>query len=315
MTIQVTKFAPFGCKITGVDFSASLSADVKSAIRQAWVENGIAVITDCPSDEAHLDLSRCFGEPQPAATKKLNLETNPYIMALNQDENTPLNLFEVHGEQRTGWLGWHWDQAFMPEIVRGAVLRSLEPAKIGGETGFIHGGDAYDRLSPAMKERIDGLDVVYHFNGAQERNRFGYPKSLKLIERDADQAASIEKYMNEFPPVVHPLVITQSETGRRLLKLSPMHAQYILGWERAASDELLEELAEHLVDERYAYFHSWAKNDAVAWDNWSVIHCANGVPPGVIRRAQRTTIMGDYKMGRYLDESLALEGHAARLVD
>ncbi len=315
MTIEITTFAPFGCRIKGVDFSAPLSVDVKSAIRQAWVDNGIAVIEDCPSDEAHLDLSRCFGEPQPAATAKLNLKSNPYIMALNQDENTPVNLFEVDGEQRTGWLGWHWDQAFMPEIVRGAVLRALEPAKIGGETGFIHGGDAYDRLSPAMKERIDGLDIVYHFNGAQERNRFGYPKSLKLVERDANQAASIEQYMNDFPPVVHPLVITQPESGRRVLKLSPMHVQYVLGWERAASDELLEELAEHLVDERYAYFHSWTKNDAVAWDNWSVIHSAKGVPPGVIRRAQRTTIMGDYKLGRYLDEGLALDDHAERLVD
>lgn len=315
MTIEITTFAPFGCRIKGVDFSAPLSVDVKSAIRQAWVDNGIAVIEDCPSDEAHLDLSRCFGEPQPAATAKLNLKSNPYIMALNQDENTPVNLFEVDGEQRTGWLGWHWDQAFMPEIVRGAVLRALEPAKIGGETGFIHGGDAYDRLSPAMKERIDGLDIVYHFNGAQERNRFGYPNSLKLVERDANQAASIEQYMNDFPPVVHPLVITQPESGRRVLKLSPMHVQYVLGWERAASDELLEELAEHLVDERYAYFHSWTKNDAVAWDNWSVIHSAKGVPPGVIRRAQRTTIMGDYKLGRYLDEGLALDDHAERLVD
>lgn len=315
MAIEVKPIAPFGCEVTGVDFSKPLSVEDKAAIRKAWVDHGIAIFRDCPSQDTHLELSRCFGTPEPAATKKLNLDSNPYIMALNQDEKTPVNIYEINGERRSGWLGWHWDQAFMPEIVRGAALRSIEPAAVAGETGFIHGGDAYDRLPQATKERIEGLEVVYHFNGAQERNSFGYPASLKLIERDANQAASIDKYTKEFPPVVHPLVITQPETGRRLLKLSPMHARYILGMDRSESDALLSALAEHLVDQRYAYFHKWRTNDVVAWDNWSVIHCANGVPPGVIRRAQRTTIMGDYKLGRYLDSSLKLDDHKARLVD
>lgn len=315
MAVCSTPILPFGCEITGIDFVQPLTTEDKAAIRRAWVDNGIVVFRDCPSPDAHLELSRCFGEPQPSATKKLNLATNPFIMALDQDENSPINIYEIGGQQRTGWLGWHWDQAFMPEIVRGAALRSIEPAKTGGETGFIHAGDAYDRLTDELKQRIDGLEVVYHFNGAQERNKFGYPDSLKLAARDQDQADYIERYMRDFPPVVHPLVITQPETGRRLLKLSPMHAQYILGMERSESDALLSQLARHLVDERFAYFHSWRKDDVVAWDNWSVIHCACGVPPGVTRRAQRTTIVGDYKLGRYLDPADKLENHVARLVD
>lgn len=315
MSVRVVSIQPFGCEINDVDFSRPLSTGDKAAIRSAWADNGIAIFRDCPSQEAHLELSRCFGDPQPSATQKLNLESNPFIMALDQDENTPVNIYEIEGERRSGWLGWHWDQAFMPEIVRGAALRSIDPAAVAGETGFIHAGDAYDRLPDTVKERIADLEVVYHFNGAQERNKFGYPKSLRLLERDEGQAAYIERYMREFPPVVHPLVIKQPETGRWLLKLSPMHAQYILGMDRSQSDELLAKLAEHLVDARYAYFHKWRKNDVVAWDNWSVIHCANGVPPGVLRRAQRTTIMGDYKLGRYLDPEIRREQHTARLVD
>ncbi|NWG52161.1 MAG: TauD/TfdA family dioxygenase [Hydrogenophilaceae bacterium] len=315
MRIEAKPIEPFGREVSGVDFTRPFTAEEKAAIRAAWVEGGIAIFRDCPSEDAHLALSRCFGEPEPSATKKLNLDRNPYIMALDQDEKTPVNIYEVDGERRTGWLGWHWDQAFMPEIVRGAALRMLVPARVAGETGFIHAGDAYDRLPQSTKERIEGLEVVYHFNGAQEQNRFGFPKSLRLVERDAEQAASIEKYTREFPPVVHPLVITQPESGRRLLKLSPMHARSILGMAQAESDALLHMLAEHLVDRRYAYFHSWRENDVVVWDNWSVIHCANGVPPGVIRRAQRTTILGDYKLGRYLDPAKRLSDHAARLVD
>jgi taurine dioxygenase len=115
--------------------------------------------------------------------------------------------------------------------------------------------------------------------------------------------------------VVHPLVITQPETGRKVLKLSPMHARYVLGMDRAQSDELLEEIAEHLVDPRYAYFHRWGKDDMLVWDNWRVIHSANGVPLECRRHAMRTTIMGDYKVGRYLDPSLDRNRAVKRLAD
>jgi taurine dioxygenase len=84
-----------------------------------------------------------------------------------------------------------------------------------------------------------------------------------------------------------------------------MHAQYVLGLEKDESDALLTQLAEVLVDERHAYYHSWQANDLIVWDNWRVIHSAAGVPPDCARHAQRTTIMGDYKLGRYLDPKSA----------
>jgi taurine dioxygenase len=39
----------------------------------------------------------------------------------------------------------------------------------------------------------------------------------------------------------------------------------------------------------------------VLWDNWRVLQCATGVPPDQTRVMQRTTIRGDYALGRKLD--------------
>ena len=111
------------------------------------------------------------------------------------------------------------------------------------------------------------------------------------------------------------MVITQYETGRKLLKLSPMHARYILGMDQEESDALLTEIAEHLVDPAHAYMHQWQPNDMLAWDNWRVIHMAEGVPPDCFRSARRTTIAGDYKVGRYLDPSLSRDREVQRIVD
>jgi hypothetical protein len=34
------------------------------------------------------------------------------------------------------------------------------------------------------------------------------------------------------------------------------------------------------------------------WDNWRMLHCCTGVPPGMRRHMRRTTIPGDYGLRR-----------------
>ena len=322
MSITVRPFSPFGAEIIGLDLedARSLDAQVQDKLRAAWIEHGILLFRNAlHSEQAHMRLSRVFGEPQPSAVKRINDESNPYLMTLRQKagdrSSSTFALFEVDGQERVGWLGWHWDQSFMPEIVRGALLRMIEPARIDGRTGFIDAAAAYDRLPETLKQRIDGLEVVYWFNGAQEQNRFGFPDSLRLLDSHPDREQAQVQFKDDFPQVVHPLVTAQIETGRKILKLSPMHCQHILGMESAESDALLEEIAGYLVDPRHAYFHTWQADDAIIWDNWRVIHSATGVPFDVDRYAQRTTIMGDYKLGRYLDPSQYQRRAGARFDD
>jgi taurine dioxygenase len=49
----------------------------------------------------------------------------------------------------------------------------------------------------------------------------------------------------------------------------------------------------------------------IVWDNWRVLHSARGHPFEDFRHAQRTTIAGDYALGRYLDPGIE-ESFAAK---
>ncbi len=318
MSIETRRLSPsLGLEVLGVDLTRDIPVETQDAIQRAWIDAGVVLFRGCgTSDEIHMRVSRLFGQLEPAATTMLNNPDNPFLMTLayDPDETTRRTSqhYRVDGIARAGWLGWHWDQSFMPTIVRGAVLRMAEPAAEMGETGFIDAIAAYDRLSPAMKARIEGLEVVYEFNPDFTSGQFGFPKDIQKLDVPTSVSAAL-KY--DFPPVVHPLVITQHETGRKVLKLSPMHARWILGMDRTEGDALLEELAQHLVEERHAYFHRWGKDDMVVWDNWRIIHSARGVPLHCRRKAMRTTIMGDYKVGRYLDPTLDRDRPAKRIVD
>lgn len=306
-----------GAQIVGTDFSRELADPEQSVILDAWIRHGLLLVRNpkC-DDEAQMRLSRLFGELEPSATVDLNDKDNPYLMNLGYDPQAENQQFVQHynvgGRDRAGWLGWHWDQSFMPTIVRGAALRMTHPARLMGRTGFIDAISAYERLPNDLKAQIADLEVVYQFNPDFASGQFGFPKDIRALARVAKGGSSSKM---QFAPVVHPMVIVQRETGRKLLKLSPMHARYVLGMEKADSDALLTEIAEHLVDERFAYFHDWQENDMLAWDNWRMVHCAEGVPLDCFRAARRTTIAGDYRFGRYLDPALDGTSAVRRIVD
>ena len=306
----------FGLEVSGLDLTKPLTDAEEQAVRDIWVVGAVLLFRDANNDDAaQMRLSQLFGEMEPAATADLNDPDNKFMMTLGYDPADTRPRFQQHynigGIDRAGWIGWHWDQSFMPTIVRGAVLRMDVPATAMGRTGFIDGIGAYERLPAEMKRRIEGLEVVYEFNPAFAAGQYGFPEDIVALPR----AVPGKEPNYDFPKVVHPLVITQHETGRKVFKLSPMHARYVLGMDPAESDALLRELAKGFLDETFAYFHTWKKNDMVVWDNWRVIHLAEGVPLDVPRRARRTTIVGDYKVGRYLDATLDRDRKVKRLVD
>jgi taurine dioxygenase len=101
------------------------------------------------------------------------------------------------------------------------------------------------------------------------------------------------------------MVYTQAETGRKVVNVSPWHAVAIEGMENEEGDALLREVIDHLIRPEMAYYHQWQNDDMVLWDNWRMLHSARGVPPGEQRKMRRTTIAGDYALGRRLGETAA----------
>ncbi len=72
-------------------------------------------------------------------------------------------------------------------------------------------------------------------------------------------------------------------------------------------DALLEAVAQQCVDERYAYFHTYQPDDMVLWGNWRMLHCGADIPADESRWMARTTIQGDYALGRLADVTASID--------
>jgi taurine dioxygenase len=291
----------FGIRISELSREALDDKATRDAIDALFVEHGMIVFEDVEqSDEMQLAISNCFGPLKEHPVKslvRLDGDRLPGVIELRTKPGS--GIIEVDGKQRSHWLPWHFDHCYNDELNRAGVLRSVERVEEGGLTGFLDGIAAYNALSPELRERIEGQEVIYTLNTQFDHLKFGRPEHYKIIElkpiTDAfkEQSASMSR-------AIHPAVWTRA-TGEKVLHVSSYMAEGLVGHEDAEGNALLEEVCQAIraIAATTSYHHKWREGDMVIWDNTRMLHCVSGSDPAALRLMYRTTIAGDYHLGRW----------------
>ncbi len=290
---------PFGATVTGLTAAQLEQPGIRRQLNDLWIERGVLLFREGESSQAfHLALSRCFGALEPHPFPESRQEGFPDLVKIKFYPEDG-SYYDVGGELRGGWLPWHSDLIYTHRINRGGILRPVQLPASGGETGFIDRIAAYERLPAQLRDRIEGLHVVYHVDVDMSLQGFAGAGPAQLL-RMAASGTQIQRRKFSYPRVIHPMVYTQAETGRKVLNISPAFAIGVYEDGTAAGDMLLRELVAICTDAEFSYFHRWQADDMVLWDNWRTLHCATGVPIDQTRVMERTTIAGDYALGRRL---------------
>jgi taurine dioxygenase len=286
----------WGVTVTGLTLGALDDALVRQELYALWIREGVIVFRGLDGVQEQLALSRVFGplreHPSP---ENISAEARELIDVRFEPQGGQVNL--VDGEYRGQSLPWHSDLIYVDKINHGGILRPLVLPSRSGETGFIDKITAYDALPDDVKTRVAELHVVYKYDLDLGAIRFGPDRGSKVI-RFSEVAAKVQSRVHAFPRVIHPIVFEQPETGRKVLNVSPWFAEGIHELRTPEGDELLEFLAQHVTDARRAYYHRWRLGEMLLWDNWRMLHGTKGSPIDQARYLQRTTIGGDYGLGR-----------------
>ncbi|KFY05195.1 hypothetical protein O988_00179, partial [Pseudogymnoascus sp. VKM F-3808] len=128
----------------------------------------------------------------------------------------------------------------------------------GGDTAFVNQVEAYNRLSPALKQRLHGLKAVH---SGIEQAEFSHKRG-GVVRRE---------------PVTHehPIVRTHPATGEKALYVNSGFTRSIVGFKKEESDALLAFLYAHIargID--YQTRVRWAPKTVVVWDNRVTAHSA-----------------------------------------
>ena len=291
---------PFGATVLGLRLQDLQRDGVREALRLLWIDRGVLLFRqgDC-SDEFHIELTQVFGPHQRHVFSEALVQGRPELTRVRYFPDDG-SIYEVAGRQLGAWIPWHSDLKYTDRINRGGILRPLQlPKKGGGMTGFIDLIAAYESLPHELKDKIETLHAVYEMDINQARQRFGVREPRRLI-RFTGSAASIMRRRWSFPRILHPMVYRQAETGRPVLNISPWFAVGVYEDGSPEGDLLLDDVLWHATQDHLAYYHDWIEGDLVLWDNWRTLHCATGVDPEDTRLFVRTTLAGDYALGRVM---------------
>jgi taurine dioxygenase len=257
-----------GAVISDLTLGANMAEDDLAALRQALLDFEVLFFRDQPmSPEDHAGLAAMFGQPQLHEAYP-HVEGYPQLTILENDKDNP-SLIEM----------WHTDMTFRPCPPLGSILHATIVPERGGDTLFASMSAAYDALSAPMRALVEQLTAVHDFS-------FGFKESLAAPggqERLADMVAAN-------PPVVHPLVRTHPESGRRGLFVNSLFTVAINEMTAKESRTLLDFLFEHIRTPEFTCRFRWQKHSVAFWDNRITQHKPVNDYWPQHRRMQRITV-------------------------
>jgi len=280
-TIEITPFegSPLGAEVTGLDLSQPLADDDFKRIHRAHLDHHVVVFRDQRiTPDQQISFSRRFGPLQIHVLHQFQLTGRPEILIVSNvlEDGKPIGLGDA------GHF-WHSDLSYKETPSLGSLLHAQELPAEGGDTLFANMHLAWDTLPQALHDAVEGRSAEHTY----------LAKYAELQKRSPWRPNLSAEQIAEVKPVVHPIIRTHPETGRKALFVSEHFTTRVIGLPEDESRDLLQALFEHSVRDEHIYRHVWREHDLVFWDNRSLMHLAAGTPDHLRRKMYRTTIEGD----------------------
>ena len=248
----VSRMPNFAAWIEGVDLTQPLSDAVQAELRQAlWDFEVIFFRPQAITPPQHVALAKVFG-PISSGSYFERKPGAPELEMIVSDQDRP-----------PGIDNWHTDISWKPQPPLGTAIQITVTPPAGGNTCWMSTSKAYDWLSPGMQKYLQGLTAVHTWEVSGFREALGQRGDEALI-------AAIKA----FKPVVHPVVRTNPDSGRKCIFVNADFTRNIQGVDRHEARGILNFLLEWMKKPEFMVHHQWEAGGIAVWDNRSTQHYA-----------------------------------------
>ncbi|MGH6725504.1 MAG: TauD/TfdA dioxygenase family protein [Pseudolabrys sp.] len=266
----------FAAELRGVTLADIANDDTAyAAARAAFEQHSVLVFRRQEvTDDGQLAFSRCFGPPEVTKVGSMGTGTHFVILStIGADGKVVPPDHRLAMRNRANQL-WHTDSSFKAVPALTSVLSArIIPAR-GGETEFVSTRLAFERLDPALREKLAHSFAWHDYAHSRGQIAAG-------LASPEERAA--------LPPRCWRMVWKNPANGRGALYLAS-HACAVEGMDAAAGTALIDELMQAATAPGTSYVHAWRSGDVVMWDNRATMHRGRPWPAHEARRMVRTTI-------------------------
>lgn len=263
-----------GTEAVGIDLAAPPGSETMAWIEAAFAEHPVLVFRNQRLDAAALlRFAGYFGAPQPHVLKKYrhpDFAEVSYITNVADDGS-----IDPVGNDRA--TSWHTDETYNEKLPRLAMLHALEVPSERGGTIFVDMRAVYAALPAETRRRLAPLTGTHRWLAGPARAWEDYRMT------EAQVKANPERY--------HPAVLTHPASERPILFVNPSHSTGFVGLSADEGEELVAELCEFAVQDRFTYYHEWQVGDLLMWDELATMHRGAGDAPPQDRRVMLRTIV------------------------
>ena len=264
-----------GAEICGLDLRRPVDAAARVGLNRAFEDHAVLVIRDQQlSAPEFLQAMQIFGEIFQQHNSRFQVPECPAIHYISNQDRLEDGRVYIPGE------GYHTDHSNDAAPPKATALHAVKLPKTGGDTQFVNMFEAYAALPETTKKKIDALQARHVYQSKHSARKLPQlPGERKTIATNS---------------VLHPLVRTHPESGRRSIYLNPIRTEGIVGMAESDALGLLDELLAHATQPQYQYRHQWRQGDMVMWDNRCLLHKANGdYPVEQVRYLYRLMLKGE----------------------
>lgn len=220
-------------------------------IHHLLLKNTVVVMRNqnlTPEDE--LRIVSVIGDPISTIKDKRVDDTTilPGIIRVTGKKNSD-GIVGLFGHKST--LDWHANRCSSPER-KPLIWMWGETGMVGSRTSFINNVVTYNDLSQKMKDRI-----------ADKKVFCGYRKGTY------SESSQFKEHINRNWGI--PLVYT-NDAGQTGLYFPYHQILEMQDTPQEECDALIEELRQHVVQDKYIYHHDWQNHDIVISEQWLSIH-------------------------------------------
>lgn len=271
--------AALGADIVGLDLTQEINSAVFDRMIDAWDKHLVLRFRNQNlTEDQFVRFSRYFGDLDKAPTRPVNGSYHPTREEIAVVSNI------VQGGVPIGGLGnselvWHQDMTYKDLPPKASILYGLKTPATGGDTHFYNLNRAYETLPDALRQKIKGRSCKHDAT----RNSAGQLR-----------AGFDENYDNESRPgAIHPLVIRHHATGKESLYVGRRPNAWIIGLSDEESDQLLDDIWQHIENGPDHWAQQWQPKDIVIWDNRYTLHMRGDLDPAQDRLMHRTQIQDE----------------------
>jgi taurine dioxygenase len=264
-----------GAEVRGIDLREPIDNAIRERLNRAFIDYSVLVIRDQDlSAPDFLQAMQLFGDIFPQHNPRFQVPECPMIHYISNQDRFEDGTVYIPGE------GYHTDHSNDARPPKATALHAVKLPKSGGDTQFINMCEAYAALPEKTKAQLDELKARHVYQSKHSER--------KLMALSDEKRKAIAEF------VIHPLVRTHPESGRKALYINPIRIEEIVGMEASEALPLLDRLLEHSTQLKFEYRHKWSSGDVVIWDNRCLMHKANGdYPVDQVRYLYRLMLKGE----------------------